>query len=119
MAYPIHPRIKLWLDLGGLLYDAAEAAAKETTKAVRPRRRGSYVTRRPGVDTPLWNICADLLLAELQLHGAKARLARFLGIPRQRLQDFLRGRTRLPDAELTLQMLTWLAQQRAGRDLSL
>jgi hypothetical protein len=119
MAYPIHPRIKLWLDLGGLLYTAAEAAAKETQKALRPRRRGSYATRRPGTDTPLWNVCAGLLRDELQPYGAKARLARFLGLPRQRLNDFLRGRSRLPDAELTLQMLTWLAQQRAGRDLSL
>jgi hypothetical protein len=67
----------------------------------------------------MWNICADLLRVELQSYGAKARLARFLGIPRQRLNDFLRGHNRLPDAETTLQMLTWLAQQRAGRDLSL
>jgi hypothetical protein len=47
------------------------------------------------------------------------RLARFLGMPKQRLNDFLTGRTRLPDAELTLRMLNWLAQKRAGRDLSL
>lgn len=44
MAYPVHPRIKLWLDLGGLLYDAAETAAIESAKALRPRRRGSYAS---------------------------------------------------------------------------
>lgn len=67
----------------------------------------------------MWNACAELLRAELQPLGAKVRLARYLGVPRQRIHDYLRGRSRLPDAELTLQMLNWLAAQRAGRDLSL
>ena len=119
MNTPIHPRITLWLDLGGLLYESAEAAAKGAKRMMRERRRGSYVTRRPGEDSPLWNICAELLRAELHLRGSKVRLARFLGIPKQRLNNFLTGRNRLPDAELTLQMLNWLAQRRAGRDLSL
>ncbi|WP_334319424.1 hypothetical protein OH491_12235 [Termitidicoccus mucosus] len=52
-------------------------------------------------------------------HGAKARLARYLGIPRQRLQDFLHSRSRLPDAEITLRLLHWLSEKRSGRDLSL
>lgn len=67
----------------------------------------------------MWNVCADLLREELKSYGSQARLARFLGVPRQRLHNFLKGRSRLPDAELTLQMLNWLAQKRAGRDLSL
>ena len=46
-------------------------------------------------------------------------IARYLGVPKQRLHDFLKGRTRLPDAELTLRLLNWLAHKRAGRDLSL
>jgi hypothetical protein len=119
MDLPIHPRLRLWLDLGGLMYDAAEAAALKVSKLTRPRRRGSYSTRRPGAETPMWNICATLIREELQPPGAKARLARFLGIPRQRLNDYLKGRNRQPDAELTLQMLNWLSQKRAGRDLSL
>jgi hypothetical protein len=119
MAYPLHPRIKLWLDLGGLLYDAAEKAATESAKALRPRRQGSYTTRKPGVDTPMWDVCASLLRDELKSYGSQARLARYLGVPRQRLHNFLKGRSRLPDAEVTLQMLNWLAQKRAGRDLSL
>ena len=67
----------------------------------------------------MWNACVPLLRAELQSYGAKARLARYLGIPRQRLNDFLTGRSRLPDAELTLRMLHWLAETRAGQDPAL
>jgi hypothetical protein len=67
----------------------------------------------------MWNVCVALFHTELQAYGAKARLARYLGIPRQRLNDFLTGQKRLPDAELTLRMLHWLAEIRAGRDPSL
>jgi hypothetical protein len=119
MNYPIHPRIKVWLDLGGFLYDAAELAAQSAKRLLSERRRGSYATRRPGAETPLWNICAEQLRIELKPVGSKVRLARFLGIPKQRLNDFLKSNDRLPDAELTLQLLNWLAQKRAGRDLSL
>jgi len=116
---PIHPTLKLWLDIGGVLANVAEVGAKRAKKALRPRRRASYKTRRPGAGTPMWNACATMLRDQLRPLGAKVRLARFLGIPKQRLNDFLKGRSRLPDAELTLQMLNWLAQMRAGRDLSL
>ena len=67
----------------------------------------------------MWNVCVALLRTELKVYGAKARLARYLGIPRQRLNDFLTGRSRLPDAELTLRMIHWLAETRAGRDPAL
>ena len=116
---PIHPTLKLWLDIGGVLAEVAEAAAKRAQKSLRPRRRASYMTRRPGPETPMWNACAALLRDELRPLGAKVRLARFLGIPKQRLNDFLTGHSRQPDAELTLQMLHWLAQTRAGSDPSL
>lgn len=85
----------------------------------RPRRWQSYHTVRPGSATPLWNILAAQVRVELAPYGAKSRLARYLGIPRQRLNDFLAGHSRMPDAELTLRMLHWLAGKRAGRDLSL
>lgn len=116
---PVHPRIRLWLELGEALTIAAETGAKRIHLAMRPKRKGSYRTRRPGYDTPLWNVCATLIKAQLLPRGAKVRLARYLGIPRQRLQDFLRGRSRLPDAEVLLRMLHWLSEKQAGRDLSL
>ena len=116
---PVHPRLRLWLDLGEALAVAAETGAKRIHLAMRPKRKGSYRTRRPGYDTPMWIVCATLIKAQLLPRGAKVRLARYLGIPRQRLQDYLRGRSRLPDAEVLLRLLHWLAEKQAGRDLSL
>ena len=119
MSLPIHPRMQLWLEIGGALTDAAEAGYRRTRSALRSRGRGAYRVRRPGMESPMWNVFAVLVRAELAPHGAKARLARYLGIPRQRLHDFLKGRSRLPDAELTLRLLHWLAENRAGRDPAL
>ena len=107
------------MDLGALLAEAAEAGAKQTKKHLKARRRGSYLTRRPGEETPLWNACAALLQEQLKPHGAKVRLARFLGIPKQRLSDYLKNGSRMPEAESLLQILNWLAQKQAGRDISL
>ncbi|MEO5959414.1 MAG: hypothetical protein ABIZ49_01785 [Opitutaceae bacterium] len=110
------PRIQLWLDLSYALAVAAETGARRVHSALRRRRSGSYRTRRPGVDSPMWNVCAKLLRDQLEPYGAKARLARYLGVPRQRLNDFLKGRNRLPDAELLLRMLHWLNERANGRD---
>jgi hypothetical protein len=107
------------MDLGELLAAAAEAGAKQVKKQLKRRRRGSYLTRRPGEDTPMWNACAALLREQLRPHGSKVRLARFLGIPKQRLSDYLKNGSRMPEAETLLQILNWLAQKQAGRDISL
>lgn len=104
---PLHPRIELWLDIAQALDVAASTGARRTRAALRSRRTKPYRTRRPGATSPLWNVCATKLRRALACRGAKARLARYLGIPRQRLTDFLLARTRLPDAELTLRMLHW------------
>jgi hypothetical protein len=120
---PLNPRLAAILAFGGLILELADAgtqaAGRAAHKALRPRRTASYSTRRPGVDSPMWNELATALRSELTPFGAKVRLARYLGVPRQRLDDFLTGRRRLPDAELTLRLLHWLAEKRAGRDLSL
>jgi hypothetical protein len=123
LAPPAHLPLRLWLELGEAVAESMSVAAKTGARrvhlAMRPKRRLAYRTRRPGYDTPLWNVCASLIQAQLLQRGMKVRLARYLGIPRQRLQDYLRGRTRLPDAEILLRMLHWLAEKRAGRDPSL
>ena len=116
---PLHPRFRAWLELSEMLFSAGELSLKQLQKNLRPRRKASYLTRHPGVETPLWNLCALALGAELKPYGTKVRLARYLGIPKQRLSNFLAGRSRMPDAELTLQLLYWLSQKKAGRDLSL
>ena len=82
----------------------AEAAAKtvRTTMQTIPRTgrpAGRGATLKPGRATPLWNELASAVEAQLGRRGEQARLARLLGLPRQRLQDLLRTRRHLPDAE--------------------
>ena len=118
---PVHPQLRAWLTVGGLLAEAAEAGARRAQVALRQRRPASKAgrVRQPGADTPMWNALAAGLRDAVRPRGAKVRLARYLGVPKQRLHDFLKGRRRLPDAELALRMLHWLAEQPGGRDPSL
>ena len=116
---PIHPQLKPWLALGGLLAAAAEAGARRVQQAWSARRTPAGYSRRPGPDTPMWSVLAARLRDRVRPYGAQARLARYLGVPRQRLHNFLVGRSRLPDAEVTLRLLHWLAEAEAGRDPSL
>ncbi|MCX6937680.1 MAG: hypothetical protein NTU80_07235 [Verrucomicrobia bacterium] len=119
---PLGPSHKLALSLVELLGDAAIAAAamaaRATYDATFRRKRGPRRKVRPGLDTPLWNALAPELRRALLPYGAKARLARHLGIPRQRLQDYLKAGARVPDGEITLRLLHWLGEMRAGRDPS-
>jgi transcriptional regulator with XRE-family HTH domain len=115
---PVHPQLEIWMKLSEALATAAATGAERTYQALHRRRGIAGHTRKPGLDTPMWNVCASLLRNDLRHHGAKAALARYLGIPRQRLSDFLAGRRRLPDAEIMLRMLHWLAERRAGHDPS-
>ncbi|GAB5560935.1 MAG: hypothetical protein SynsKO_25820 [Synoicihabitans sp.] len=113
------PRIELWLELGNALARVAVLAAKKSKKAMRRKRRGSYLTRRPGADTPMWNACVQMLKIELQVHGSKVQLARYLGIPKQRVTDFVTNQSRMPDAETLLQIMEWLSRRRTGEDPSM
>ena len=121
MSSTFHPALDPWIAIGLLLLEVAGTKAADTVNVLRPKRGrdGAYRSRHPGLDSPLWNLFAARLRERLKPYGAKARLARFLGIPRQRLDDFLRSRSRLPDAEVTLQLLIWYAQMHARRDRSL
>lgn len=116
---PTHTSLRLWLDLSEALAVAAVMGARRVHAALRPRRTAGYRIRRPGFESPMWNVCVKMLRQALEPHGAKVRLARYLGVPKQRVYDFLTGRSRLPDAELTLRLIHWLAEHRAGRDPSL
>ena len=87
---------------------ASEAARR---KLARPRGQRRGLTLRSGAETPLWNILAGALGAECKTRGAKAELARHVGLPRQRMHDFLRGGGAMPDAERTLMLLQWLASR--------
>lgn len=65
-------------------------------------------TLRPGGNTELWNALADHVEPLLTDYGAKANLARVLGVPRQRIHDYFVARTKMPDAERLLHLLGWL-----------
>lgn len=96
---------------------AAEAAARQAMRKLRPRRTKTQ-SRQPGADSPMWNLVRAELRDALREHGAKTRLARHLGLPKQRLTDFTSGNRRIPDGETTLRILHWLHERAAGRDPS-
>ncbi len=99
-----------------ILAQAAARRANTSYREYRRVRRGS--TLRPGPNTPLWNEVARLANEELNRYGAKARLGRILGVPRQRVHQYVMDRTACPDAERTLLLLAWLQARRAGRDFA-
>ena len=115
----LESRLDGWMAINDSLFAAGDEALRALRKQLRPRRKGSYKTRRPGPYTPMWNQCLIELRNELKAYRSKVQLARYLGIPKQRLSDFLAGHRRMPDAEVTLQMLHWLVAKRSGTDLSL
>ena len=110
--HPIHPRLKLILDLAGVVVVATEAGGRFAYRTYRARkRRGSYRTLRPGTATPMWNELARAVASYTTHRGGKNQLARFLGVPRQRIHQYIVARSSLPDAEKVLRLMAWLAAQ--------
>ena len=98
---------------------SAEAAAARAKEA-RRRRQGPRpgLTLRPGPDTPLWRELVRQVRPHLRKYGAKAQLARLLGLPRQRLQDCLKAGSASLDAERTLLLLGWLGFFQRGGEIT-
>jgi hypothetical protein len=96
-------------------FHAALSARKQTRAKPRPGRRS--LTLRPGPETPLWNALVRQIRPHLRKYGAKAQLARLLGLPRQRLQDCLKAGSASLDAERTLLLLGWLGFFQRGGEL--
>ena len=95
-----------------LVAAARASAARKRERALArqdPNRRRRGLTLRPGAETPLWNDLVKQVRPHLRKYGAKAQLARLLGLPRQRLQDCLKAKSACLDAERTLLLLGWLA----------
>lgn len=116
--YPIHPRMRSFLEILEWLADAAAESARRTAGKLkrRPPKRG--LTLQPGPDTPLWNELVKQVAPLLRQRGSKVHLARILGVPRQRLQVCLKARSGCLDAERTLLLLAWLVARRQGRELT-
>lgn len=83
---------------------------KRGTSNTAARKAGAKgESLHPGARTPLWNALVEALRPLLAKRGAQARLARHLGLQRQAVNAFVTQRTRMPDAERTLQILAWMA----------
>ena len=101
--------------LAEVLAGAAIAFLEERRRAfrtARPPRKGA--TLRPGRDTPLWNALVAEVRPQLRKYGTQVNLGRLLGLDRQTINAYFIARTRMPDAERALQLLTWLIAVRQG-----
>lgn len=106
--------------VAGLIEHLLEVAAENLRAAGRrrapDRRRRGFKTLQPGPDTPVWNELVKQTAPFLRKRGAKVRLARLLGLPRQRVHQLLVERSACADAERTLLLVAWLHARRAGRE---
>lgn len=103
------------LALADELLNASETTARRTAQTyhhVTRKSRGG--TLRPGPDTPLWNELAAETRRLIRKRGEKANLGRFLGLPRQRVHEFLMEKSAGPDTERTLRLLIWVSAKRHG-----
>jgi hypothetical protein len=106
------------MDFAGLLEELARETIKASQKSYKTRTRVKRgATLRPGPSTPLWNELAKRIGQELPHYGDKAKLARILSLPRQRVHQLMMESSATPDAERTLLLLVWLQARLAGRDL--
>jgi hypothetical protein len=111
---PYNPsKLARMLALAEVIETIGQELAKEMhqrREARRPRvKRGA--TLRPSDDTPLWNALIALVGPRLRRRGARALLARELGLHRARIGEYFTRRTTMPDAERTLRLLVWLSRQ--------
>jgi len=98
----------------------AQQSARRRDKEAKRRRRLEFrkgQALRPGVDTPLWNALAAAVKAQLRKRGDRVRLARLLGLSRQRLHMLIVAQTACPDAERALLLQVWLQGRLLSREL--
>lgn len=115
MSTPIPAQLRQLLAVVALLEIPVGAAIHTARKAYREhtrKRRGA--TLRPGPATPLWNELVTLAAPHVTRYGDKARLARVLGVPRQRVHEYLVSRSACPDTERALRLLAWVVARRSG-----
>jgi len=114
----LYGRPALLVDLAAWLIEAAyDAATQKRPRPSQPKSSGCNLTLRPGSDTPLWNELVRQIRPHLRKRGSKAKLARLLGLPRQRLQDCLKAQSASLDAERTLQLIGWLGFFQCGGEI--
>lgn len=108
--------------LEALLIEAISAVQKsrreKARRAPKPSDR-SGCSLRPSADTPLWNELRARVVSLTNKRGAKAILAREMGLPRQRVHKFLKVGSAMPDAERTLWLLAWVSAKERGVEFSI
>ena len=108
-------QMELPAGLGEVLAEAAISYLKDRQRVFRlARRPHNGGTLRPGKDTPLWNALVAAVRPHLRKYGTQVKLGRLLGLDRQTINAYFITRTRMPDAERALQLLTWLIAVRQG-----
>lgn len=114
MAEKIHSGLRAWSPVIEVLVAASrEAVARTATKTLRAPS-GAFCSLKPGPDSPLWNELRRRVASQLNRHGQKVLLARYLGISRQRLHLLVKAGSAMPDAERTLLLLAWLVSREKG-----
>ena len=104
-------------ELVAVLMQEAVARIRAAGRRKKPDRRpGRFATLRPGPDTPVWNQLVKHAAPYLRKRGDKVKLARLLGIPRQRLHHLLVERSACADAERTLLLVAWVQARRSGQE---
>jgi hypothetical protein len=105
----IHPHLAPTGWLADALVDAVLHLAASTAHLSLYSRAQTQRSRtlRPGAETPLWNELARQLRPHLRVYGNQAKLGRILGVPRQRVHEWLKSGHQLPDAERTLRLILW------------
>jgi hypothetical protein len=103
------------------LAEIIDAIGREMIKAMHKRREARRprikrgATLRPSDDTPLWNALVAVVAPRLRRRGARALLARELGVHRARIGEYFNRRSAMPDAERSLRLLVWLSRQPSER----
>jgi hypothetical protein len=113
---PIHvdPRLRALGDICDGLGEIVRLGIKAAHKVYKARtRRSRGGTLRPGTDTPLWNAVAAEARRLTRPYGSKAKLGRHLGLPRQRIHEYIKANSAAPDAERALELLLWIGRNRS------
>lgn len=117
--FPMNSTAAIPFKIAEALLETAEAMIKEgVQKARKPKRRSIGATLRPGKSTPLWNTLVEQIRPHLKEYGAQAKLARVLGVERQTINTWVTSHSRMPDAERTLLLVSWLIAKQQGIDPS-
>lgn len=99
-----------------LLKEAAEQIRAAGRRKKPDRRPRPSTTLRPGPGTPVWNQLVKHAAPYLRKRGDKVKLARLLGVSRQRLHQLLVERSACADAERTLLLVAWVQARRSGQE---